>query len=75
MDKEELKLKYDEQCKKIISIPEVLANITKVCIKEYQDLSIEEIVDLFYNDKNFNTKFDNVEDISIKGHRIYYDIF
>lgn len=75
MDKEELKLKYDEQCKKILCNSKILSYILKASINEYRSLTVDEIEELINKDEHNNIIFENVEDIKIDNRKVFYDIF
>ena len=72
---------YDHQCKNILSNKQVLATILKGCIAEYKDLSIEEITRCIekkplvnYSNHHDTIEGKNVEDASIVGALIRYDV-
>ena len=66
---QEPKRLYDEQCKKI------LAYIFKECLEEYKDLSLEKIQELLDEEQSHDKMISkNVEDQSIRGSMIRYDL-
>ena len=66
---QEPKRLYDEQCKKI------LAYIFKECLEEYKDLSLEKIQELLDEGQSHDKMISkNVEDQSIRGSMIRYDL-
>ena len=72
---QESKRLYDEQCKKILSYKQILAYIFKECLEEYRDLSLKEIQELLNEEQNHDRMISrNVEDQSIRGSMIRYDL-
>ena len=72
---QESKRLYDEQCKKILSYKQILAYIFKECLEEYKDLSLEEIQELLDEGQSHDKMISkNVEDQSIRGSMIRYDL-
>ena len=66
---------YDEQCKKILSYKQILAYIFKECLEEYKDLSLEKIQELLDEEQSHDKMISkNVEDQSIRGSMIRYDL-
>ena len=66
---QEPKRLYDEQCKKI------LAYIFKERLEEYKDLSLEKIQELLDEEQSHDKMISkNVEDQSIRGSMIRYDL-
>ena len=43
----ELRRKYDEACKRLLAHKEILAQILKACVEEYQDCSVYDIADKY----------------------------
>ena len=71
----EAKRLYDEQCKKILSYKQILAYIFKECLEEYKDLSLEKIQELLDEEQSHDKMISkNVEDQSIRGSMIRYDL-
>ncbi|WP_415980068.1 hypothetical protein [Faecalicoccus pleomorphus] len=71
----ETKRLYDEQCKKILSYKQILAYIFKECLEEYKDLSLEKIQELLDEGQSHDKMISkNVEDQSIRGSMIRYDL-
>ena len=71
----EAKRLYDEQCKKILSYKQILAYIFKECLEEYKDLSLEKIQELLDEGQSHDKMISkNVEDQSIRGSMIRYDL-
>ena len=71
----ETKRLYDEQCKKILSYKQILAYIFKECLEEYKDLSLEKIQELLDEEQSHDKMISkNVEDQSIRGSMIRYDL-
>ena len=71
----EAKRLYDEQCKKILSYKQILAYIFKECLEEYKDLSLEKIQELLDEEQSHDKMIrKNVEDQSIRGSMIRYDL-
>lgn len=71
----EVKRLYDEQCKKILSYKQILAYIFKECLEEYKDLSLEKIQELLDEGQSHDKMISkNVEDQSIRGSMIRYDL-
>lgn len=72
---QEPKRLYDEQCKKILSYKQILAYIFKECLEEYKDLSLEKIQELLDEEQRHDKMIrKNVEDQSIRGSMIRYDL-
>ena len=72
---QEPKRLYDEQCKKILSYKQILAYIFKECLEEYKDLSLEKIQELLDEGQSHDKMISkNVEDQSIRGSMIRYDL-
>ena len=72
---QEAKRLYDEQCKKILSYKQILAYIFKECLEEYKDLSLEKIQELLDEGQSHDKMISkNVEDQSIRGSMIRYDL-
>ena len=72
---QEAKRLYDEQCKKILSYKQILAYIFKECLEEYKDLSLEKIQELLDEEQSHDKMISkNVEDQSIRGSMIRYDL-
>lgn len=72
---QESKRLYDEQCKKILSYKQILAYIFKECLEEYRNLSLKEIQELLNEEQNHDRMISrNVEDQSIRGSMIRYDL-
>ncbi len=74
---------YDEYCKKILSNKQILARIMKECVAEYRDIPVEEIPSYIEHDPQLDVAVDdetdkiqgrNVEDQSVHGAEIKYDI-
>ncbi len=74
---------YDEYCKKILSNKQILARIMKECVAEYRDIPVEEIPSYIENDPQLDVSVEdetdkiqgrNVEDQSVHGAEIKYDI-
>ncbi len=74
---------YDEYCKKILSNKQILARIMKECVAEYRDIPVEEIPAYIENDPQLDVSVEdeadkiqgrNVEDQSVHGAEIKYDI-
>ncbi len=74
---------YDEYCKKILSNKQILARIMKECVIEYRDIPVEEIPSYIEHDPQLDVSLDdeadkiqgrNVEDQSVHGAEIKYDI-
>ena len=71
----EAKRLYDEQCKKILLYKQILAYIFKECLEEYKDLSLEKIQELLDEEQSHDKMISkNVEDQSIRGSMIRYDL-
>ena len=71
----EAKRLYDEQCKKILSYKQILAYIFKECLEKYKDLSLEKIQELLDEGQSHDKMISkNVEDQSIRGSMIRYDL-
>ena len=51
---------YDAYSKKILTNKQVVANIMKSCIPEYEKLSMEEIISCLDIDKNDPNSIDNM---------------
>ncbi|WP_279139492.1 hypothetical protein [Faecalicoccus pleomorphus] len=72
---QEAKRLYDEQCKKILLYKQILAYIFKECLEEYKDLSLEKIQELLDEEQSHDKMISkNVEDQSIRGSMIRYDL-
>ncbi|MCI6380009.1 MAG: hypothetical protein SO150_10450 [Faecalicoccus sp.] len=72
---QESKRLYDEQCKKILSYKQILSYLFQSCLEEYKDLSLEEIQDLLDEGQSLDKMISkNVEDQSIRGSMIRYDL-
>ena len=72
---QESKRLYDEQCKKILSYKQILAYLFQSCLEEYKDLSLEEIQELLDEGQSHDKMISkNVEDQSIRGSMIRYDL-
>ncbi|MDB7983788.1 hypothetical protein [Faecalicoccus pleomorphus] len=72
---QEPKRLYDEQCKKILSYKQILSYLFQSCLEEYKDLSLEEIQDLLDEGQSLDKMISkNVEDQSIRGSMIRYDL-
>ena len=74
---------YDEYCKKILSNKQILARIMKECVAEYRDIPVEKIPSYIENDPQLDVSIEdeadkiqgrNVEDQSVYGAEIKYDI-
>lgn len=69
---------YDRYCKSVLSNKQVIARIMKECVKEYQDISIEEIpsyIEESWSNEDSDKIFGmNVEDEKINGSKICYDV-
>ena len=72
---QEPKRLYDEQCKKTLSYKQILAYIFKECLEKYKDLSLEKIQELLDEGQSHDKMISkNVEDQSIRGSMIRYDL-
>ncbi|MCD7894359.1 MAG: hypothetical protein LUG60_11790 [Erysipelotrichaceae bacterium] len=69
-DELDKKTEFDEQCKKILSDPQILAYIVKNCVDECQNISTNYLIQYFKD----NPPQTGSEDISISGTKIIYDI-
>ncbi|MCD7893598.1 MAG: hypothetical protein LUG60_07850 [Erysipelotrichaceae bacterium] len=69
-DELDKKAQFDEQCKKILSDPQILAYIVKSCVKECENTSIKDLIDYFIK----NPAIIGEEDISVSGAKIAYDV-
>ena len=77
---------YDAACKKVLSEKGIVANILKVCVEEYKDISIEDIIKciqgkpeidkVLIQDVSLPTRIgsEQTEDASDKEHTVFYDI-
>ena len=69
---------YDRYCKSVLSNKQVIARIMKECVKEYQDILIEEIpsyIEESWSNEDSDKIFGmNVEDEKINGSKICYDV-
>ena len=83
IENNDLNKAYDEYCKKILSNKQILARIMKECVSEYRDILVEEIPSYIENDPQLDVSVDdetdkiqgrNVEDQSVHGAEIKYDI-
>ncbi len=83
IENNDLNKAYDEYCKKILSNKQILARIMKECVSEYRDIPVEEIPSYIENDPQLDVSVDdetdkiqgrNVEDQSVHGAEIKYDI-
>ena len=83
IENNDLNKAYDEYCKKILSNKQILARIMKECVAEYRDIPVEEIPSYIENDPQLDVAVDdeadkiqgrNVEDKSVHGAEIKYDI-
>ncbi len=70
-DELDKKTQFDEQCKHILSDPQILAYIIKSCVKECKDINKKDLIDYF----NKHPAITGKEDTSISGTKIIYDIF
>ena len=83
IENNDLNKAYDEYCKKILSNKQILARIMKECVAEYRDIPVEEIPSYIENDPQLDVSIEdeadkiqgrNVEDQSVYGAEIKYDI-
>ena len=83
IENNDLNKAYDEYCKKILSNKQILAHIMKECVAEYRDIPVEEIPSYIENDPQLDVVVDdetdkiqgrNIEDQSVHGAEIKYDI-
>ncbi len=83
IENNDLNKAYDEYCKKILSNKQILARIMKECVAEYRDIPVEEIPSYIEHDPQLDVSLDdesdkiqgrNVEDQSVHGAEIKYDI-
>ena len=83
IENNDLNKAYDEYCKKILSNKQILARIMKECVSEYRDIPVEEIPSYIEHDPKLDVAVDdeadkiqgrNVEDQSVHGAEIKYDI-
>ena len=83
IENNDLNKAYDEYCKKILSNKQILARIMKECVAEYRDIPVEEIPSYIENDPRLDVSVEdetdkiqgrNVEDQSVHGAEIKYDI-
>ena len=84
-DEEELKALYDASCKKVLSEKGIVAHILKTCVEEYEETTIEEIIEciqgkpdidkILVQDVSLPTRIGNeqTEDASDKEHTVFYD--
>ncbi|MCD7839148.1 MAG: hypothetical protein LUG46_00825 [Erysipelotrichaceae bacterium] len=70
-DELDKKTQFDEQCKHILSDPQILAYIIKNCVKECHNIKMKDLVAYFETHPAVTGK----EDTSISGSKIIYDIF
>lgn len=72
----EYKKAYDACCKKLLSNKQILAHIIKECVDEFKEVDLEEIPACIDDIQISSDKIQglNVEDESILGARIQYDI-
>ncbi|MCD8028568.1 MAG: hypothetical protein LUF02_07910 [Erysipelotrichaceae bacterium] len=70
-DELDKKSQFDEQCKHILSDPQILAYIIKCCVKECHNISMKNLTEYFKKHPAITGK----EDTSISGTKIIYDIF
>ncbi|WP_051650139.1 hypothetical protein [Selenomonas sp. AB3002] len=85
-DEEELKALYDASCKKVLSEKGIVAHILKTCVEEYEETTIEEIIEciqgkpdidkILVQDVSLPTRVgsEQTEDASDKEGTIFYDI-
>ena len=76
LDASENKKAYDAYCKKILSNKQILSHVIKGCVSEFKDIDIEDIPDYIegVDIRNDKIKGMNVEDESVLGAKIQYDI-
>ena len=72
---ERLRKQYDESCKKILSNKTILAHIMKESLKEYESLSIPEIISCIEPEANEESIIGlPTEDITVSGAKTVYDL-
>lgn len=74
--KKNFKIIKDDECKRLLTRKDVVANILKYCVPEYKELSKKEILRCLDSDENDSKhiKTLNSEDNSIKSSKIVYDV-